>query len=218
MGAEGEQRDTRLVADYESPVSGRGECDVRQILGRRVRNHGAICERQHLAPDILRRPQDHVESAGYDLDSCRHSDVFQSAPQNLCSRVGSAGNACVRSARRDESVRELERCAAFGLNCLYPAQSDETRDPIAVNHEERGCHSGSRNLPRGRHDPRVSAFGKYDPPFERRRPLADLLDECHPRFAEPLLDFGGGEEGLLWENFFASALATAGCTRPSRLP
>ena len=112
-------------------------------------------------------------------------------------------------------MRELERGAAFGLNCLYLALP-HVRDPIALNHQDRGCHPAARDFPRGPYYPGVGAFGKDDPRVERRGSLADQLDECHPRFAEPLLDFDGGEEGLLWENFFASALATAGCTEPTR--
>src|SRR5438552_3258527 len=97
-------------------------------------------------------------------------------------------------------MRELESRLVFGMDRFETRPQRGIRQHRVIGDENRNRHPGAIHLAGGGEYPLVPAFRKDYPALEISRALADTIDEPH---------FG---------NFFANAFATAGCTRPLRLP
>src|SRR6185503_13840300 len=98
----------------------------------------------------------------------------------------------------------LERGRIFGVHRVKPRIAGLPSEAGVIGDEDRDGHPRAIQLPRSGKDPLVTALRKYYPALQLRRFSADSFNECHRLAAPP--------------NFAANALATAGCTRPLRLP
>lgn len=193
--AEGKKRDEWFVANDEPSVLSRGDGDVGDILRSRIRNHRTVGERQDFV-DVGAGRRNHVESARNDADSGSNANVFKGAAQNIAGRVHGAGDARVRLAGGDQSMREFEGGAILSLNGMEAGLPGSLGQLLADSDEERNGNSGLGDLARGGQDPAIANLGEDYAPLERRRALADAFSKTQR--IGPFL------------NFLASALAMAG--------
>src|SRR5439155_22205069 len=100
----------------------------------------------------------------------------------------------------DHSMREIERRRVLGVNWIEAGQQRGVGEHRVIGDEDGYRHAGAVHLTSGFDYSLVATFREYYPALEISSALPDAIDKAH------------------FANFLASASATAGWTRPLRLP